>query len=249
LSVVPWEGGYIGVLREFDPAAPTLRTELRLMRYDLAGRILEDSLLCRGEDPRVFMGNDGPYAWFWTCDNGRWSHFLVGLEQRRVFPFDSLVNGKNFMPVRSGLVVESLVPFFAQPFEMEAGALTGRDKRVVAWLNDAAAPYSPWRGGAAILEVEGKGMVGYGYRSVMPDCHLPFRFTLSHLTADKAPDLTIEMIGDGAMSGINGPTSFWVNEDGQEMVVTCHTEYRWSMTQPCSTILSKVVWEALHGHV
>ncbi len=241
LSVVPWRGGYVGVLREFDPAAPALRTELRLMRYGLAGEILEDSSLCRGEDPRVFMGGDGPYAWSWTFDGGRWNHFVVALEPRRIIPFNSLVNGRDFMPIRSGFVVESLVPFFAQPFESVAGPLTERSKLVVARLNDATASPSPWRGGTAILEVGGKDVVGYGYRTVTPDCHLPFRFTLGPPTADQPPDVTIEMIGDGVASGIHDPTSFWVDGDGQEMVVTCHTGYRWSTVQPCRAVLSGVV--------
>jgi hypothetical protein len=104
-------------------------------------------------------------------------------------------------------------------------------------ISDPTKPFSPYRGGAAALSFpDVSRIVGWGHCSLSFDVHTPFRFRVEEGDRIKGRQLYIEPVV-GLLSGINDPTSFWIDPDGTEKVTLCQTPHRWSVTQPCEAVL------------
>jgi hypothetical protein len=240
-SAVPYKDGYIGVLREFDPFLPFSRTDLHLVQHNAAGKLIGDELLCHGEDPRVFSYHGLPHVFSWSFDNGVWSHFIIDLAKRRKISLASEVNGKNFVPVQAAdnaddfYMIQSICPFVLAKLNFVTATLelaTG-DPELIA----TDKPFGPWRGGASAIAFNNCTMEGYGYKSEAADRHIPFHFKKSF----EGKAFTRIEVADGFNTcGINEPTSFWMDDEGDDNVIICRTEHRWSIAQPVESVLYRV---------
>lgn len=203
------------VCRELTPFG---ETDIRRIQFSQDFKILSDTNLGIGEDPRIFEFQGIPYCLYWYYSGyNDWYHYLMNLQtldtfQLKIEPW--IFHGKNWVPVPYGnrlLILRSLQPLVV----MELG-IDGTCTVITGSSEEAIGEY---RGGGNAIVIENK-IVGYGHKTLWADCHTLFRYTINMTTWEIVfEDLTTEIPIDFR---ITDPTSMWENR-----LVVCATEYRW----------------------
>jgi hypothetical protein len=232
LSSLPdGRGGYEGVLREHDPSAPWLRSDLYLVKHNSKGVLVEEIFLCSGEDPRVFRIDKKLLAWTWSFDGEAWQHRLLDLENRVAIPITSSFGGKNFMPFLAGndvMVIENLYPLVVSRLTDDPGDC----KRIIGTGIEASRKIGPYRGGAAATY--DRGIVsGFGHYAKSFDIHQPFAFSFD-FTAEH-PEVRTKILS--CCDAICDPTSQFIDPVFGPCLQVCKTTFRWSVTQPVQSLI------------
>lgn len=240
LSLVPFEDGFIGLLREHNPEKPWTESDLRLVRYDEKRRLIQDDFFMAGEDPRCFLSTGAPMALTWRYDGSKWSYFLLDLIARTCAELHSDTQGKNFVPfVHSTdagtdlFIIQNLSPLVLSKLDPVTGVLHRARGKDVKLLRDHI---GPWRGGTYAKRSNTK-LYGYGHLSEKFDIHQPFLWSLEMFA--QTPEIGVEILKQDKM--ICDPTSFWTcPHTGDDLLLCTETKFRWSVTQPCQAVLYRV---------
>ena len=232
LSLVPWQGGYIGAYREFTPEKSNVETDIRVQRYTKDFAIDGDSkslALPGGHDPRSFLWKGKPWALVsvWEGDpNANCAQMLVLLTLK----FDAIrikhdleQPGKNWMPVPAGenlALIRSVKPFVL---------LNYLDGDCQTALN-APGEIGEYRGGCnGKVEPYSGDLIGFCHRTLTGDKHTPAWFRIGR-GAEQFIDL------DPGYQGIVDPTC-WIDDK----LVCCCSKQSWWIPQEITHRLYRIV--------
>ena len=242
-SVVPYKGGWIGLIREHDPDSPSWqRTDLRIVIYDKDRRLISDQYFCHGEDPRCFLHSGHPYALIYDFNGDTFRYALLDLIARTIAYLESDVDGKNFVPLvdlnvahgdKPFYVIQNLCPLIISRLEPQTGTLT---RTVGAGAKIQRGNVGPWRGGTPAYRI-GDKLIGYGHQSVSFDIHRVFRWEYD--TNDPRAEIGVRVLSNN--KSLMDPTSLWVDPvTGDDMILVGEVGFRWSVTQPSRAVAYRV---------
>jgi hypothetical protein len=200
-SILPWNDGYTAVVREFNIGDGTNHSDIRRLKYDNNLTLLEDDLLCRGEDPRLFYYKNDLYCITWPWPhNGDWNMFLVNVSTGKVrslkFPD---YKGKNWVPVIENGKLYIIHSF--QPLVM----LEIIGDQCLYRCGTANKTISEYRGGSNAISNNGI-IKGFGHRTINGDRHSIFYYQIEN---DQIKIEECEVKGLNRYCNILDPTSFW----------------------------------------
>jgi hypothetical protein len=225
LSLLPRGAGFVGVLREHDPADPGRKTDLRRVIFDSLGRLQQDEFVAAGEDPRLFRWNGRLFVLTWLASShGDWYHWLVDIEtkskiQLKIVPW--IYHGKNWVPVVRDnrlLILRSIDPLVVLNVDEKTGICTcihGRENQQ---------PIGQYRGGGCAYYKDAV-ITGFGHRTHEREEHTVFHYTIN--TNNWTTQMKEVQVWGVTGMGIIDPTSQW---DGH--VACCATPGSWHRWQP-----------------
>jgi hypothetical protein len=228
-SILPYNDGYIGTVREYTP--PHDRTsEIYALRYDRNLTIIEEVSVGIGEDPRLFYWK----GHFWCLSQmfdgyNDYNNYLINLitGERTFLKVEPWIfHGKNWVPVPLEdklLIIRSLEPLVILELGNNGICSIVQSDNSPEYL--CTTYIGKRRGGTNACLVDGL-ITGYGHLSETLDKHTVFRYKINQLFKKVRFD-SVKTVG--FETNIMDPTSMWDNK-----VMVCATDHRWNKTQKTS---------------